>query len=78
MLGQFAIFGVVCVPLGLWWQVYNFILYQMPLSYVPMLSLKDAQYIGDYSIWERLFDPSLEQFKSVFVGFGERTAGRLL
>ena len=74
MLGQFAIFGVVCVPLGLWWQVYNFILYQMPLSYVPMLSLKDAQYIGDYSIWERLFDPSLEQFKSVFVGFGERTA----
>ena len=74
MVGQFAVFGLVCVPLGLWWQVYNFVLYKMPISYVPMLSLQDEQYIGDYSIWERLFDPSLEQLKSVFVAFGDRTS----
>lgn len=73
MVGQFAVFGVVCVPLGLWWQVYNFIQYDMPISYVPLLSSTDAQYIGDHTVWERLFDFSSDQLKSVFVAFGERS-----
>lgn len=70
MIGQYAAFGAVCVPLGLWWQVSNFIRFGMPINYVPRLSNGVNQYIGGYSVWERLFDPSLEQFKSVFVAWG--------
>lgn len=73
MAGQFALFGAVCIPLGLWWQVYNFIRYGMPLSYVPLLSLKEAQYIGEYTLWQRLFDWSPHQLERVFVAFGERS-----
>ncbi len=73
MVGQFAVFGLVVAPLGLWWQVYNMIQYDMPLSYVPLLSQKDAQYIGFRTVWERLFDFDPHQLKSVFVAFGERS-----
>ena len=73
MAGQFALFGAVCIPLGLWWQVYNFVRYGMPLSYVPLLSLKEAQYIGEYTLWQRLFDWSPYQLERVFVAFGERS-----
>lgn len=56
LIGQFASFGVVCVPLALWWEIRNFILFRTPITYVPMLSVKNDQYIGHRSVFERLFD----------------------
>ena len=56
LLLQFALFGVMCIPLGIGWQVRNLLLYGMPPVYVPRLSNDIAQYLGDYPTWTRFFD----------------------
>lgn len=56
MFGQFAAFGIICVPIALWWQIRNMICFDKPLTYVPMLSEKNTQYIGFRSFSERIFD----------------------
>lgn len=61
LFGQFSLFGVICVPIALWWQVRNKILFGVPFTYVPMLSENSDQYIGFRSVFERLFD-----FSSIF------------
>lgn len=58
LLPQFLSFGAVCVPLALWHEIRNFILYKVPLTYVPGLSEKSDQYVGFRSVFERLFDIS--------------------
>ena len=60
---QYIVFGVICVPLGLWWQVKNRIVWGMPFDYVPTVG--GSQYI-DMGIFERLFDFSGKQFSPVF------------
>ena len=65
-IGQFAAFAVVCVPLALWWQTRNLILYGTPPAYVPGLSSQSSQYIGDYSLWQRLFGLPLDSLTNVF------------
>lgn len=56
LIGQFASFGVLCVPIALWWQVRNYIKFDTPFTYVPKLSDTHSQYIGFRSTFERLFD----------------------
>ncbi|MBR5286250.1 MAG: phospholipid carrier-dependent glycosyltransferase [Clostridia bacterium] len=58
LIGQFASFGVICFPIALWWQIKNLIVHGTPITYVPMLSKTNSQYIGFRSITERLFDIS--------------------
>lgn len=65
-IGQFAAFGAVCVPLGLGWGIRNLIKWGVPLSYVPMLSDNSAQYVGDHSVLQRLFDFSPKQWLYVY------------
>ena len=55
-IGQFAVFGVICVPLGLWWQVRNLLAFGVPLTYVPRLAESGPQYFGGMSAAERLLD----------------------
>ncbi len=69
---QFVTFGVICIPLGLWWSVRNFVKFNMPLGYVPRLSETATQYIGNYSITQRLFDFTLSD---VFIAWGEGRGG---
>ena len=54
-IGQYALFGVICVPLGIWWQVRNLILYHVPLTYVPDLGTNSVMYSGNMPLTERLF-----------------------
>ncbi len=58
LIGQFASFGAICFPLALWWQFRNLILFDIPITYIPMLSEKSSQYIGFRTEGERLFDMS--------------------
>lgn len=67
---QFSTFGVVCVPIGMFWSVRNYLLFKVPFSYVPLLSPDNYQYIGYHSASKRLFDFSLSQFKSVYDMWG--------
>ncbi|MBO4573568.1 MAG: glycosyltransferase family 39 protein [Clostridia bacterium] len=53
---QFAAFAVLCVPLALWWEIRNAILYDVPIAYVQRLSNTSWQYVGDVPVLTRLFD----------------------
>jgi len=70
MLPQFAVFALICVPLGLWWRIRTASLFNVPLTYVPSLSETADQYLGEYSFFERLFTVPFESIKNVFVAWG--------
>jgi len=55
LIGQFAAFAVVSIPLGIWHSVRSLIKFGQPLGYVPALSQESAQYIGDIPFLKRLF-----------------------
>ena len=55
LIGQMCAFGAVCVPLGLWWSIRNFVSHGVPFAYVPGLGENSHQYIGNFSVLERLF-----------------------
>jgi len=67
---QYIMFAVLCIPLGLWWEVRNLILFQVPITYVQKLGPDSRQYIGDYTVYQRLFDWSAYQFKNLYVAWG--------
>lgn len=60
LFGQFAAFGAVCLPLGLWYPVRNWLLFRQPPGYVLPLPTDSYQYIGGRPLWERfgLFTPA--------------------
>ncbi len=62
---QYLTFGVICIPIGLFWSVRNLIKFDVPLTYVPLLSKNSAQYIGNIPTMQRLFDFRLFQFENV-------------
>ena len=67
ILRQWIIFGVICIPLGLWWSIRCYFEYDMPFGYVMRFRKTIAMFLGyKYTIWERLTDFSLFQFESVY------------
>ena len=60
---QFIPFGVVCIPLGLGWNVYRLLKFRLPLTYVLRLD-NSFQYVGDVSALARLGLPTAEQLTS--------------
>lgn len=66
LFGQFAAFGAVCVPLGLWFEIRNYIKWKVPITYVQEMPNTVTQYIGDKSFRSRVTDFSPKQFESVF------------
>ena len=74
-IGQFAIFGAICAPLGLWWQVRNYILFKVPLTYVPFLNEGDPQYSGNMSLAKRFFDFGNGQLSFVYDAFTDPNFG---
>ena len=52
IIRQFAVFGLIAFPLGLWYPIRNFILFQQPFNYVLRPSAQ-LLYCGDHSLWER-------------------------
>jgi len=71
ILKQWAVFAVICVPLGLFWSIRCWIKYGMPLGYVMKLDESIAMYLSDkYTFWQRLTDFSSFQFDSVYDQYG--------
>ena len=68
---QFVVFAVICIPIGLFWSIRNYIFYEVPFTYIPMLSSDNPQFVGYLSPINRLFDFSLYQFESVFDMWGD-------
>ncbi len=66
LIGQFAAFGAVCIPLGLWFEVKNYLKFDVPITYVQEMSKNSRQYIGDQPFLKRITDFSKFQFDSVY------------
>lgn len=66
LFGQYAAFGVLCVPLALWYQVRNYINWGVPITYVQEMGNDSSQYLGDRSFISRITDFSFYQFKYCF------------
>lgn len=68
LIGQFAAFGGVCVPLGLWWGIRNLIAFDIPITYVPDTKMS-VMSVENIPALQRLFDFSLFQFDYSFEAF---------
>lgn len=69
LIGQMFAFGGVCIPIGFFWSVRNYLMCKVPFTYVPKLSMNSTQYIGTRGTLERLFDFNFSQFESVYTQF---------
>lgn len=67
LLAQFVLFGLICIPLGLWWQIRNYAAFDVPLTYIPRLPMTNPQYCGNLGAARRLFDFGGEQLRYVYV-----------
>ncbi|MBR1555527.1 MAG: glycosyltransferase family 39 protein [Oscillospiraceae bacterium] len=63
---QFVLFGCLCAPLGLWYQVRSYLKWKVPFNYVQEMSTSLAQYLGDEKFIDRITDFSGYQFSSVY------------
>ena len=68
-IGQYVFFGCVCIPLGMWYPLWKFIRYNVPLNYVQKLSFEIDQYVGYHSAYERLLDFSYYPFRSPYISW---------
>ena len=64
---QYCAFGVLCIPLGMWFYIRNYVLYDVPFNFVMKLSSSLDQYIGDLSLSKRLFSSWDYSFDRVFL-----------
>ena len=60
---KLLVFGLISLPIGLWYQVRNYTLFEQPLGYVPRPT--DRLYIGDKPNSERFFTLSAKEFMEV-------------
>ena len=67
LVNQFAAFAVLCVPLGLWYQIRNLKLFGQPLGYVAKMAPDSALFVGDVPFAERFlaFSPT-DMLSNVF------------
>lgn len=63
-VGIFALFGIISLPIGLWYAVRNYILFGQQLLYVPIPGGEpgpdNSLWVGDKTLWQRLFPFSTE------------------
>mgnify|MGYP000020208916 FL=1 len=57
LIGQFALFGAISLPLGLWFYLRNMVLYDMPLVWIYTLPEDSWQYTGNVPVIHRFLWP---------------------
>ncbi len=67
LLIKFAIFGIISLPIGLWYPIRNFIIFGQPLGYVRELPETEPIFKGYMSLTDRFFSfPLSEFFKNLY------------
>ena len=67
LIPKYAVFGLISLPIGLWYSIRNYLLFGQPLGYVMELSVNSDIYTGKNSIVQRLFSIDLPNlFSSVY------------
>lgn len=59
---KYVVFGLIALPLGLWYSVRNYLLFGQPLNYVLPISEDSWLYRGNCSVVERLFLVQISNF----------------
>lgn len=74
MIAQFFLFGIIAFPLGLWWYLRNYILFDVPINYIYRTSIDAIGYLGNIPIRDRIFDfdPRRFSFQNIYVQFEGR------
>ncbi len=67
---RFVLFGSICVPLGLWWSIYLYVRFDMPLGYVPSMSSSSTQFVGDKSFLQRIFGFNALRLGNIYPNIG--------
>lgn len=62
VIGQLFVFGVLSLPLGLWWYIRNYVLFGVPINYIYYMSTEATGYIGHVSLYQRLHGCNLKYF----------------
>lgn len=62
IFGQYVVFAIVSIPIGIWYPIRNLIKYDQPLNYVLRFSDTHTLYCGDSSIIDRFFKFPFNQF----------------
>ena len=52
-LSYILLFGIISLPLGLWYYVRNYVLFKMPFTYVMPQDVGNSLWRGDCSLWTR-------------------------
>lgn len=67
----YLIFGIIALPIGLWFPIRNLIKYDIPLTYVQEVSEgeKHDAYLGNYSIIQRFFGVSKSNLETINFSF---------
>ena len=60
-LYTYILFGLIALPIGLWYPIRNYLAFNQSLLYVP--TANDALYVGDHSLFERFMPFSKEIFQ---------------
>ncbi len=68
IIKQLAVFAVICFPLGLWYPIRNYILFDQPINYVLKMEPGTAVYTGNVA-WHKRFltAPVWEEFTQVYM-----------
>ncbi len=74
VLGQLVLFGLISLPLGLWWYIRNAVLFDVPINYIYRTSTDGIGYIGEVPVWKRVIDFDIRRFSfwNVYVQFEGR------
>lgn len=67
LLKQFACFLLICVPLGLWFGISNYVRWNVPLTYVDKHNMDVTQSVGEIDYMERITDFSSYQITNPYV-----------
>ncbi len=71
---QLLLFGLISLPMGLWWYIRNYILFGVPINYIYRTSTDFIGYLGEVPLWKRFFDfdPRRLSFQNLYVQFEGR------
>jgi hypothetical protein len=71
---HFSIFALIALPIGLWFPIKNFVLYDIPFTYVQSVDDDNDANISKYSTLERFFKINDGQLESINIDMSKENA----
>lgn len=66
LINQFTCFGLICIPLGMWFPVYELARWRIPFTFVYRMPNDSYQYVGNIPFSDRVTDFSLSQLSPIY------------